>query len=249
MITREELLRTAELTGLKPFQEEKHYIQTLILRSIYSRISDELIFKGGTALWFFHGLNRFSEDLDFSLVRNLNIDALIKKIVDDLELMGVEATLRVGRDNFRIGAEGPLFTREIERCFVRVEVSRKGDVVMKSIPEEYDPIYMDVLPFSIMIMDPGEILAEKVRVIMTRDRSRDLYDLWFLLKKKVDFDRGLVDKKLAYYKKEFNPEEFIERIKLRKDYWETELKPLIMGKLPDFDLVLRELLATNTDHL
>jgi hypothetical protein len=247
MLMREELLRAAELTGLKPFQEEKHYIQTLILRSIYSRISDELIFRGGTALWFFYGLNRFSEDLDFSLIRNLNMDALIKKVTDDLELMGIKTTLRVEKDNFRVGAEGPLFTREIERCFVRVEISKRRDVVMKAIPEEYDPIYRDVLPFSIPVMDPIEVVAEKVRAIMIRDRSRDLYDLWFLLKKKVDFDRKLVGKKLAYYKKGFGPKEFIERIKMRRDYWETELKPLIIGKLPDFDLVRREILATTTD--
>jgi hypothetical protein len=247
MITREELLRTAKLVGLKPFQEEKHYIQTIILRSIYSRISDELIFKGGTALWFFQGLNRFSEDLDFSIIRNLNIDVLIKKIVGDLELMGVRTTLKVEGDNFRIGAEGPLFTREIERCFVRVEVSKRGDVVMKARPQEYDPIYLDILPFSVMIMNPREVLAEKVRAIMTRDRARDIYDLWFLLKKKVDFDVQLMDKKLAYYKKEFSLEEFIERIKVRRDYWGTELKPLIMGRLPDFDLVSREILAMTTD--
>ena len=70
MILKEDLIRLAKLNRLKAFQQEKHYIQTLVLRSIYAATND-LTFKGGTSLWFFYGLNRFSEDLDFIMIRFL----------------------------------------------------------------------------------------------------------------------------------------------------------------------------------
>jgi len=40
-----------------------------ILRDIFSSdLGKYLAFKGGTACYFFHGLDRFSTDLDFDLV-------------------------------------------------------------------------------------------------------------------------------------------------------------------------------------
>jgi predicted nucleotidyltransferase component of viral defense system len=47
----------------------REYLQALVLRSFYeSEAFRNLAFVGGTALRFLHGLPRFSEDLDFSLV-------------------------------------------------------------------------------------------------------------------------------------------------------------------------------------
>ena len=43
-----------------------------ILKDLYQdrTVASWLGFKGGTALYFFHGLNRFSVDLDFNLLIN-----------------------------------------------------------------------------------------------------------------------------------------------------------------------------------
>ena len=49
-------------------QLERDYLLTLLLDEICSVFSNELVFKGGTALKYFYGLNRFSEDLDFSYI-------------------------------------------------------------------------------------------------------------------------------------------------------------------------------------
>ena len=60
-------------------------------------------------------------------------------------------------------------------------------------------------------MNKKEILAEKVRA------ARDIYDLWFLLKKGTRFDLRLVNEKLRYYEKVFEKDVFIERIKGKED--------------------------------
>lgn len=239
MIDRETLIRIAKFTGMKPFQQEKNYIQLLILKSIYSFVSRELVFKGGAALSLFYGLNRFSEDLYFTLKENLDIKKLMNEISKDLEAFGVRNNVRILEDNptsfsFRVGAEGPLFTKEIERCFVRVEISKREEVVKDVEVKEVKPIYADISPFLVTVMNAEEILAEKVRALLHRAKARDLYDLWFLLQKGVKFDVNLANKKLSYYEKKFDKEEFVKKIDSLEKSWTIELKPVVIGSLPDF---------------
>lgn len=247
MILKEDLIRLAKLNGLKAFQQEKHYIQTLVLRSIYAATND-LTFKGGTSLWFFYGLNRFSEDLDFTLTvrerKGKGLRNLPMEVKNDLEVYGIDSEIRILNDDeisfsFRVGAKGPLFTKEIERSFVRIEISKREAVKRKPDVLELDANYTDILPFFVLVMNNEEIIAEKVRAILTRNRARDIYDLWFLLKKGTRFDLSLVNEKLRYYDTVFEKDVFIERIKGKEDYWQSELKPLVIGKLPRFEEVYK----------
>jgi len=247
MIDRETLIRIAKFTGMKPFQQEKHYIQLLILRSIYSFVSRELVFKGGTALSLFYDLNRFSEDLDFTLRENFDFKGLVSEVSKDLEAFGVRNNVKIMEDNpssfsFRIGAEGPLFTKEIERCFVRVEISKREEVIKEVEVKELKPIYADISPFLVTVMNAEEILAEKIRALFHRAKARDLYDVWFLLQKGVKIDVELVNKKLSYYKMKFDKEKFIEKVSSLEKSWISELQPVIIGNLPDFHAVKRFLI-------
>ena len=58
-----------------------------------------------------------------------------------------------------------------------------------------------------------EILAEKYRAIINRQKGRDLYDFLFILKKNVKFNIKLINNKLKFYNEKYNPEEFIEKVK------------------------------------
>jgi predicted nucleotidyltransferase component of viral defense system len=239
MIDKETLARISKLTGLKLFQQEKNYFQAIILRSIYSKVSRELVFKGGTALAFFYGLNRFSEDLDFTLNGDLDLSRLVKEIEKDFELLNIRATFKIIEDNpksfsFRIGIEGPLFTKEIERCFIRVEISKREKISKNLEIKELRPIYPDILPFFVTVMNLEEILAEKVRALFWRGKSRDLYDVWFLLEKGVKVDLELVDEKLSYYGKSWNSKEFLKKIDALEKVWKRELEAIILGSVPDF---------------
>ena len=238
MITKEELKEIARFSHFKLYQQEKHYIQTIILNSIYSTINDELIFKGGTCLLFFYGLNRFSEDLDFTLKNEIDIKKIMTNLKKDLEALGLNHRISEIKENdislsFKIGVEGPLFNKEIERCFVSIEISKR-EIVYNQIVKELKSPYGNILGFNINVMNEKEILAEKVRALMTRNTARDLYDLYFLLKNKVTVELDLINKKLSYYNKKFNKKEFIDSIKAKKDIWFSELSPLIIGNLPEF---------------
>ena len=253
MIGKKELLRISRITGMKPHQQEKHYVQTLVLRSIYSM--HDMIFKGGTALMFSMGLDRFSEDLDFNLLDdNLDAGEFMQSILTDLDYMGVQAQGSLISDMerslvIRIGAQGPLFSREIERCYVRIDMSRREKIIQSPDTVFVETPYPEQLPFSVSVMSPAEILAEKIRALMTRNKARDLYDIWFLLKKDIEINHTLVKAKLEYYGKHLDLGETDEAIMRKKGIWESELAPLIFSPLPGFEIVGESVLHEMEKHL
>ena len=69
----------------------REYLQALVLRSFHEAEAFRCVaFVGGTALRFLHGLPRFSEDLDFSLVSPDGYagQAWMAKVKRDLVLAG-----------------------------------------------------------------------------------------------------------------------------------------------------------------
>lgn len=237
MISGETLLKIAKMEGLKPYQEEKKYIQTLILRAISNSAS--LVFKGGTALFLLYGLNRFSEDLDFTATSNLDFTGLLKEVSDSLQLMNIRnETMEydsIAGFSGRIKAYGPLNSNERDACFVKIDISTREKISLKADLKEIDSNFPDLLPFSLQVMNEAEILAEKTRAVITRNQARDVYDLYFLLKKGIKFDVSLSNKKLEYYKLKFSIELLEKSLEKKKDIWKQELNPILIGNLPNFN--------------
>ena len=237
MISGETLLKIAKMEGLKPYQEEKKYIQTLILRAISNSAS--LVFKGGTALFLLYGLNRFIEYLDFTATSNLDFTGLLKEVSDSLQLMNIRnETMEydsIAGFSGRIKAYGPLNSNERDACFVKIDISTREKISLKADPKEIDSNFPDLLPFSLQVMNEAEILAEKTRAVITRNQARDVYDLYFLLKKGIKFDVSLSNKKLEYYKLKFSIELLEKSLEKKKDIWKQELNPILIGNLPDFN--------------
>ncbi len=242
MIEKSELERIAKMGHLEPYQQEKHYIQNVALWSIANESANEIVFKGGTALWFLYGLNRFSEDLDFTAVKEVKFDGLIKAVEEQFEFRNIRAAFKkiesVSGLTFRIGAEGPLFEDEKSRCFIRVEISERNDLMVEPVLETYVSPYNELTPLSIKVMDLKEILAEKVRATLMRDKTRDIYDLWFLLRKGVKVDRALIEKKLG---KPFHHGNLLKRIDEIEKTWKTDLGWMVFGPVPPFARVRKEI--------
>jgi len=245
VISKETLDTLAAAGGLRPHQQEKHYVQNLALSYLALQ---PLVFKGGTYLWLFHGLNRFSEDLDFTATGAVPDD--IDRIVSaGLAANGVENTVKrvesSGRSTaFRISAKGPLNTKPIDLCHVYVEISLREQVVMEPLPLKLDNIAYGIPLRVVRGMALEEVAAEKVHAILTRDKARDVFDLAFLAGKGVRFDPNLVARKMEYYKTPFSAESFAKAAKARKGAWKSEVGPLMLGiPLPDFDECLDAVLG------
>lgn len=244
MISKTELAKYCAVRGLNLWQVEKDYLQHLALIFLSENGETDLIFKGGTALNKAYGLNRFSIDLDFTATGNGAISPAMEKIVGSINDFGYPAELKelktIGK-TFVLKIKGPLYENSpVSVSSLRIEISQRENVLLKPSVKEIMPVYQDLRPYIIKVMAESEILAEKVRAIMTRNKPRDAFDLNFLLKRNVKFDTGLINKKLAYYSEKYNTKKFMEQLKKLQRIWEKELKSYV-NNLPSFESVFAEI--------
>ncbi len=231
------------MNGLRPWQQEKNYIQATILGLLSE---SQVCFKGGTYLWFFHGLQRFSEDLDFTATGEVSLKSA-RYVSEALRLYGIENDLKLMGENhvnlsFRIMADGPLHTNQQDRCVVYVEISRRERIMQKMIPLKLDMPGFQLPVKRLLGMSLEEVGAEKVRAVLTREKSRDIYDLHYLVAyKKIQFNLQLVNQKLNYYGKSFDSGEFVSELHKRKDRFKKDLLNLVFDDLPDINGVVQSL--------
>jgi len=232
MLTRKDLASYREITGFNLGQIEKDYAQHLFLLNLYKKIKDEMVFKGGTALQKTYGLNRFSEDLDFTMKTNIDIESVLKNVTKNMKIFGCEALeTKTKQDEigsvYLVKVKGPLFNgTERSHTYVRLDISQRENVLMPVKIDTITPIYKDLPPYTVSVMDLSEIMAEKIRSILTRDNARDVYDFWFLTQKKNRVSISLINSKLKYYNKVFDLDEFKKSIKNKERIWKQEMEQL-----------------------
>ncbi len=246
ILSKAELMDVAEKKHLSSQNTEKDYLQELILHTI-SGNRRFLVFKGGTALYKFYNLNRFSEDLDFNLIaKRFDTIKFINDIKRDLNLIGMKRTLHEIKEfdneiNIKFMIRGPLYNGGKESMSrVTINISKREQP--KKVEEKFLIAgYQEIPSFELLVLNVEEIAAEKVRCILTREKPRDIYDLWFLFKKGASVDISTVNMKLKIYGLEFNLKKFHEKLYEKQMMWALDLRDLILGKLPDFKGVLSDL--------
>lgn len=202
MISREQLIDIGKTTGLHLYQQEKDYLLKLFIYT-YFRLFDNAVFKGGTCIKYVFGLDRFSEDLDFNLlVSPKEFEKQINRTLKEMHLMGIENYF-IKKELFKdaytcvIGVQGPLYTGTKQtRNKFRIDAGRRTGTLKtpewRLIASEYPETREH---FLVYVMDEQEILVEKICSLFERRKGRDLYDVWFLLKKGVEIDIELFYKK------------------------------------------------------
>lgn len=240
-MNRDDLKRYIGMTGYNLGQVEKDYFQHIILGALSRSGAGSLVFKGGTALQKTGVTKRFSEDLDFTMGAPASLDSLkdtaagtIRNYNYPVRAANFEESER--SVSFRLKIEGPLFRNGRGACTVRVEASRREKVFLEPDRREFTPPYSDILPYIFDVMHPDEMLAEKCRAILTRQKARDLFDLHRLLERGARLDRALVDSKLEYYGMSFDLGVFSDKCDRLGPGWERELGALMQNP-PSFDAV------------
>lgn len=199
MITRQEIMDASKEFGLGAHIIEKDYVLGWLLAGISQHhiLGDEWIFKGGTCLKkCYFETYRFSEDLDFTLIRedNLNGESLTESFREIADFVYNATGLAIPKDLIKfevyrnprgkLSAEGKISYRgpmQQRGDMPRVKLDLTADEVIALSPvmREVQHPYSDRPSDGISVRCYGfeEVFAEKIRALAERLRPRDLYDV------------------------------------------------------------------------
>src|SRR3989337_1771728 len=115
MLSRKSLESMKSTLGLNLGQIERDYLQHIVLLFLYRHAGNWLVFKGGTSLQKAYGLNRFSDDLDFTSKKEEDIEGIAHGIKTDLFIFGLENEVKINRmenvsEVIVYSIKGPLYT-------------------------------------------------------------------------------------------------------------------------------------------
>lgn len=175
--------------------------EIVILKELFKKNwSDNLVFKGGTALRLAYGSPRFSVDLDFSALKKINpknffgfMDALVKKYP--------EVDITDKQDKFyTLFAEIRIREPFLPRAFsVKIEISKRTGQFKKNewLPKILKtPAYPAEVIANVATLE--KIYSDKIEAVKTREAPRDLFDVWYLseaLKKRYEIPKTKLLKK------------------------------------------------------
>ena len=160
----------------------REYCQHLFLSCFYQQsLADQVYFKGGTALRMIYNSPRFSEDLNFS-ASSTDIHALEEAVVDALsEITRENVDVDIAEAKTTSGGYLAIITFQGADApiAVQLEISlREGEKRGEAVT-----IVSDFLPaYTIMALATDQLIEEKIRALLSRQKARDFYDLYFLLR-------------------------------------------------------------------
>ncbi len=169
----------------------------------FSDVSENFVFKGGTCLRKIYFKDyRFSEDLDFTLFDKSFVidDAFLKKIIKEAERnSGAKFHLKDVKqqihEDIPQGYEVTIlfwgaFHKPNQRVLpfnrwqtkIKLDISFSERLIMK--PERRPILHpysdKEKIRNKVPVYPLNEIVAEKLRSLMQRNRPRDIYDLYYL---------------------------------------------------------------------
>ena len=180
---------------------------------------NEAAFYGGTALRIFYGLNRFSEDLDFALLKpnkDFDLSKYFPFIEKEVQAYGLNLSItekEKTKDSNIMSAflkgdtkehilmffpnENMQNTTSLKNIKIKFEVDinppsgAKYDLKYKLLPS----------PHQVKLYDEASLFAGKIHAILCRNwnyrtKGRDLYDYIFYLSKNISVNLELVKEKL-----------------------------------------------------
>lgn len=243
----------------------KQIIQEIVLCGL-SRggFFDVAAFYGGTALRIFYGLNRFSEDLDFALLKpdkEFDLSKYFSYIEKEVESYGLNLTIITKQKNKESNITSAFLKGDTKEHILKFfpnenmkNVTSLKDIKIKFEVDinpprgaEYEFKYKLLpSPHQIRLYDEPSLFAGKIHAVLCRGwnnrvKGRDLYDYIFYLSKNISVNIELVKQKLIESEvngvdKSFNIEKLKNMLNKRfKQINYTEAKEDILPFIEDTD--------------
>ena len=206
-------------------------MQQVVLCGLYrGGFFSQAAFYGGTCLRIFHGLERYSEDMDFTLLHKdvtFSLEKYFPSIVEECRLLGREVTI-TKKDKRNFGKVESAFLKDntdVYNLSFTTEKSLKIKIEVDTMP----PLRFDteerllLQPFSFMTrcMTLPNLFAGKMHVLVFRGwqnrvKGRDWYDFEWYVRNGIPLNFDHLQVRI----KEFNgldvdKDKFLEMLKAR----------------------------------
>lgn len=183
---------------------------------------DSAAFYGGTALRIFYGLDRFSEDLDFSLkTSNPDFDFThyINLLDKEIKSLGLNLDVSIKEKTNKTMIESAFLkanTREHFLMFYKDDGSNidKESVIKVKLEVDINPpdyatfetkFKLIPIPYSVLLYDKSSLFSGKLHAVICRAwtnriKGRDFYDFIFYLKEGIPFNLKHLEARLKQTK-------------------------------------------------
>ena len=199
----------------------KEIIQEIALAGL-SRAGffNKVAFYGGTCLRIFHGLNRFSEDLDFALIEkdsNFKLDDYFSSLKKEFTSYGLDMSIELKKKDDNT---------EIQSAFLKgntlmlmMSFFPKSEDAKRVVSDQKIKIKFEIdtdnpsggvtefkykmlpAPYEVQVFDESTLFAGKIHAILCREykhhvKGRDYYDYLFYIGKGSKFNLKYLENKL-----------------------------------------------------
>jgi len=236
-----DILSQAKNNGVPVVGKEKgvlrEYLQAKLLSQLYTnQLTKKLSFIGGTSLRLLHGIDRFSEDLDFDNLglSDDEVETLVREVTRQFENEGyqieLKVTVREYKKYFELKFLNTLFPlgmadTDAEKLFIKFDYSSnwKYQVTQSMLMKSFG--------FSRYIVTNtlDQKLVQKLTAYVQRKetQARDIYDVVWLFAQGAKLDREFMqvnklDDILERAKEKFATENI-------KRGWEDKLRPFLFN--------------------
>ena len=205
--------------------------QQVILAGLYhGGFFDLAAFYGGTCLRIFHGLQRFSEDMDFSLLasnENFDFTNYFQPIIDEFAMIGRKVEIKK-KDKKNFGKVDSAFLKDNTDVY-DVTFQTEKSIKIKIEVDTQPPLKFNteqkllMLPESFMArcftlpdLFAGKMHALVYRAWKNRVKGRDWYDFEWYIRHQIPLDfTHLAERALQFNGEEITKDSFFEKLKER----------------------------------
>ena len=205
--------------------------QQIILAGLYAGgFFESAAFYGGTCLRIFHGLQRFSEDMDFSLLapdENFDFSKYFQPIVDAFALVGREVEI-TKKDKKSFGKVESAFLKDNTDVYdvtfqteksIKIKIEVDTNPPLNFTTEQkllLQPHSFMTLCFTLPDLFAGKMHALVYRAWKNRVKGRDWYDFEWYVRNGVALDFAhLAERCKQFNNEDITPELFKGKLKER----------------------------------
>jgi predicted nucleotidyltransferase component of viral defense system len=205
--------------------------QQVILEGLYNGgFFESAAFYGGTCLRIFHGLQRFSEDMDFSLLtqdENFDFSKYFQPIIDAFALVGREVEIKK-KDKKNFGKVESAFLKDNTDVYdvtfqtekaIRIKIEVDACPPMNFNTEQkllLQPHSFMTRCYTLPDLFAGKMHALVYRSWKNRVKGRDWYDFEWYVRHNVPLDFAhLAERCKQFNNEDITPEQFKDKLKER----------------------------------